>query len=40
MESGEKENKDQDLLWGCFVNWMETLEKVEGKGKQRESRPG
>jgi len=27
----EKAKSDPDLLWGCFVNWMETLEKVEGR---------
>lgn len=28
----EKDDADSDLLWGCFVNWVETLEKVK-KGK-------
>jgi hypothetical protein len=31
MSEAEKARKDPDLLWGCFVNWMETLEKVEGR---------
>jgi RNAse (barnase) inhibitor barstar len=31
---GEAKEKvrNPDLLWECFVNWVETLEKVE-KGK-------
>ncbi|MGB6527350.1 MAG: hypothetical protein WBF33_04520 [Candidatus Nitrosopolaris sp.] len=25
-----KNKRDTDLLWNCFVNWAETLEKIEG----------
>ena len=29
MSRTPEKEKDDDLLWGCFVNWVETLEKVE-----------
>ena len=31
MSRTSEQKKDDDLLWGCFVNWIETLEKVEKK---------
>ncbi|MFX1452512.1 MAG: hypothetical protein ACFFCM_16870 [Promethearchaeota archaeon] len=27
----ESENKNPDLLWSCFINWLNTLEKVLSK---------
>ena len=24
----EKNNKLPDLIWSCFINWLNTLEKV------------
>jgi hypothetical protein len=33
MSEEEVAKGDSDLLWGCFVNWVETLEKVEGRKK-------
>jgi len=29
MSEANEEEGDSDLLWGCFVGWVETLEKVE-----------
>jgi hypothetical protein len=29
---GTNEKTSPDLLWGCFVGWVETLEKAE-KGR-------
>ena len=40
MGEADKAKKDPDLLWGCFVNWMETLEKVEERKKQSDFRAG
>jgi hypothetical protein len=34
MSEGEKAQRDPDLLWGCFVNWVETLEKIEERKGQ------
>lgn len=31
MSEASDERKNPDLLWGCFVGWIETLEKVEKK---------
>jgi hypothetical protein len=25
---GKEEGEGPDLLWECFINWVETLEKV------------
>jgi len=33
MSVANEKRGDSDLLWGCFVGWVETLEKVE-KGKR------
>lgn len=29
-----KRQKDTDLLWNCFVNWAETLEKIQKSRKK------
>ena len=29
-----KNKIDTDLLWNCFVNWAETLEKIESSRKK------
>jgi len=29
-----KIKRDTDLLWNCFVNWAETLEKIERSRKK------
>lgn len=31
VSEGKEGKEDSDLLWGCFVNWVETLEKVDEK---------
>lgn len=33
----DKEWSDTDLLWDCFVNWAETLEKIR-KGRKLNKR--
>ena len=30
-KSTEKDNVEGSLLWDCFVNWANTLEKLEKK---------
>ena len=29
-----KNKRNTDLLWNCFVNWAETLEKIERSRKK------
>jgi hypothetical protein len=29
-----KNKRDTDLLWTCFINWAETLEKIEKSRKK------
>ncbi len=29
QEESKKEEEQSYLLWGCFVNWAVTLEKIE-----------
>jgi hypothetical protein len=29
LNEADEDSGGSDLLWGCFVGWVETLEKVE-----------
>jgi len=33
IESKEKDSVEGSLLWDCFVNWANTLEKLEKTGE-------
>jgi len=33
----DKKRHSTDLLWGCFINWAETLEKIQETKKANNS---
>jgi hypothetical protein len=33
-----KKQRDTDLLWNCFVNWAQTLEKI-GRNRKKNTEP-
>lgn len=34
IEDAETHTEDEGLIWSCFINWVNTLEKVRNLSEQ------